>query len=251
MANYKRPTRSNRPIWTVDSQPKIGIEPWAVKLILGVLGVTVVTVILLIASSPMGAAIGNVLNTLFALNSVQTMWYITRASGLVAYLLLWLSTAWGLAVSSKILDQLLHRSFTYDFHQYLSLFALGFTALHILVLLFDGFMPYSIPQILVPFISPYRPFWVGIGVIGLYLMLLVTVTFYMRSRIGMNAFRMIHYASLLGYLGAAIHGIFSGTDTSLWSVQLLYVITFMIVIFLTAHWLVILALKKVIVPKRT
>ena len=268
MANYKKPSPSYgpaRPTGTVRStqptrpfqavrpgasQSKIAIEPWAVMLMLVALGVTVVSVLLLIAFSPLGSSIGTALSNLFALNSVQTMWYITRASGLVAYLLLWLSTAWGLAVSSKILDQLLHRSFTYDFHQYLSLFALGFTGLHILVLLFDGFMPYSVPQILVPFISPYRPVWVGIGVIGLYLMALVTVTFYMRSRIGMNAFRVIHYLSLLGYLGAAVHGIFSGTDTSLVSVQMLYGVTFLIVIFLTAHWVVMLSLKKVMKTKR-
>ena len=228
-------------------RPKIGIEPWGVSLILGILGV----VILLVASSPLGKSIGDALNALFALNSVQTMWYITRASGLVAYLLLWLSTAWGLAVSSKILDQLLHRTFTYDFHQYLSLFAIGFTFLHILVLLFDGFMPYSVPQILLPFISPYRPFWVGIGVIGLYLMLLVTITFYIRGRIGMGAFRVIHFLSLVAYLGAAIHSVFSGSDTSLWSVQLLYVSTFLVVVFLTAHWLIRMALKKVWLPRRT
>lgn len=244
MANSK-PSRSKR------DQPKIGIEPWGVSLILGILGVTAVTSILLVASSPLGTSIGNALNALFALNSVQTMWYITRASGMVAYLLLWLSTAWGLAVSTKILDRLLHRTFTYDFHQYLSLFAIGFTFLHILVLLFDGFMPYSIPQILLPFISPYRPFWVGMGVIGLYLMLLVTITFYMRSRIGMGAFRVIHFLSLVAYLGAAIHSVFSGSDTSLLSVQLLYLSTFLIVLFLTAYWLIMLALKKVWSPKRT
>jgi predicted ferric reductase len=240
-----------KPSRTRADQPKIGIEPWGIKLILGILGVTVVTVVLLIASSPLGQAIGTVLDNLFALNSVQTMWYITRASGLVAYLLLWLSTAWGLAVSSKILDQLLHRTFTYDFHQYISLFAIGFTFLHILVLLFDGFMPYSVPQILLPFISPYRPLWVGIGVIGLYIMLLVTVTFYMRSRIGMGTFRVIHFLSLLGYLGAAVHSVFSGSDSSLVSVQLLYIITFLIVVFLTAHWLIMMALKKVLSPRRT
>jgi predicted ferric reductase len=180
----------------------------------------------------------------FATNSVQTMWYITRAAGLVAYLVLWLSVAWGLAVSSKILDNILHRSFTYDFHYFLSWLAIGFTLLHIVVLMFDKYLPYSVLQILLPFISPYRPVWVGIGVLGLYLMVLVTVTFYLRGRIGMKAFRVIHTLSLVSYLGITVHSIFSGTDSSLTSVMLLYVGTFLITVFLLAYWVFTSILKS-------
>ena len=75
----------------------------------------------------------------------------------------------------------------------------------------DRFLPYSLAQILVPFISPYCPLWVGLGVIALYLSVLVSVTFYLRQRIGMKTFRVIHYTSLLAYLGATAHSIFSST----------------------------------------
>jgi predicted ferric reductase len=197
----------------------------------------------LLAQTPAGSSVSNFLTWAFSLDSVHTMWYITRAAGLAAYLLLWLSVAWGLAVSSKILDRLLHRSVTYEFHQFLSLLALGFTALHIIVLLFDSYLPYSLAEILVPFISPYRPLWVGIGVLGFYLSVLVTVTFYLRNRIGMKAFRVIHYLSLLGYLGVLAHSLLSGTDSSLTSVLGLYAITFLVTVFLTCYW-VFLAVQK-------
>jgi sulfoxide reductase heme-binding subunit YedZ len=103
--------------------------------------------------------------------------------------------------------------------------------------MFDQYLPYSVAQILVPFISPYRPVWVGIGVIGLYITLLVTVTFYLRGRIGMKAFRYIHMTSLLGYLGVLVHSIMSGTDSSLTSVLLLYVSTFLVTVFLMTYWI--------------
>ena len=200
-------------------------------------------VVALLVQTPSGSSVVNFLSWAFSTNSVQTMWYITRAAGLAAYLLMWLSVAWGLAVSSKILDNLLHRSFTYDFHQFLSLLALGFAALHIVVLLFDKYLPYSVAQILVPFISPYRPVWVGIGVLGLYLSVIVTVTFYIKSRIGMKAFRVIHYLSLLGYLGVLVHSVFSGTDSSLVSVLALYTLTFLTTVFLSSYW-IYLAVQK-------
>ena len=169
---------------------------------------------------------------------------MTRASGIIAYLLLWFSTILGLAVTSKYLDGMLDRLFTYDFHEFISLLSVGFTLVHVGVLMLDLYMPYSLAQILVPFISPYRPFWVGVGVISFYFILLVTITFYLRNKIGRRAFRAIHVLSLLGYIGATLHGYFSGTDTALPSMQILYKISGLAVLFLTIYWLVLLGLRN-------
>jgi len=188
--------------------------------------------------TPAGASVRTILDRLFALTSQQAMWYLTRAAGLIAYLLLWLSTAWGLAIPSKLLGEKLGGDFTFDFHQFISLLSLGFLGLHIVVLTADKYLPFSVAQLLVPFISPYRPLWVGIGIITFYLLLLVTVTFYLRKQIGMKAFRYIHYASLLAYLGGVAHALFSGADSSLPAVLLLYISTFAVVVFLTVYWLV-------------
>ncbi len=182
-------------------------------------------------------AINSVLSWLFSLNSVQLWWYVTRSAGIIAYLLLWFSMVWGLAVPSKLFDGFLDRQFTFDFHKFISLLSIGFMLLHILVLTLDRYLPYSTLQILVPFLSPYRPLWVGIGVIAFYLTLLVTVTFYLRGRIGMGAFRAIHLLSLLGYLGATFHGLYAGTDSALPVMQLVYEGTGFVIIFLTAYWL--------------
>jgi sulfoxide reductase heme-binding subunit YedZ len=194
--------------------------------------------ILSAARSPFGIFIQNLLSWLFAMNSVQAMWYITRSAGFASYLLLWFSTALGLAMPTKLFDKLLPRAFTYDFHQFISLLALGFIALHVGVLMVDRYLPYTLAQILIPFISPSRPVWVGMGVFSFYLTLLVTITFYLRSRIGMKTFKVIHYTSLLGYLGVVIHSFFSGTDSSVPAAQWMYISTFLVVVFLTSYWLI-------------
>jgi predicted ferric reductase len=181
---------------------------------------------------------------LFALDAAKSTWYITRSAGFISYLLLWFSTAWGLAVSSKFLDRLLHRTITFEFHQFISLLAVGFMALHILILCADRYMPFSLAEILVPFLAPYKQFWVGIGVIGMYLILLVTVTYYLRQKIGMRTFRAIHILSLAAYLGATLHGIFSGTDSGLPLAVLMYFGTFLVVIFLTTYWLLMRLWKE-------
>lgn len=212
--------------------------------LLGLLALVAVIGVILLARTPVAAALGAILNALFAANTVQALWYVTRAAGLMAYVLLWFSTAWGLAVSSKILDVFMHRAFTYDFHQFLSLLAIGFTFVHVAVLVGDRYLPFSVAQILIPFVAPYRPLWVGIGVIAFYLMLLVSITFYIRRWIGVKTFRMIHLASFLGYAGAAVHGFYSGTDSPLWTTQLLYAGTTLVIVFLTVYWLATVMLGR-------
>jgi predicted ferric reductase len=198
----------------------------------------------LYVASPMGVSLRTTLAQLFAFDSENVVWYIVRSSGFIAYLLLWLSTAWGLAIPSKIADRFLHGSYTFEFHQFISLLSLGFLGLHMLVLLVDLYLPYNVFQILVPFLSPYRPLWVGVGVIAFYLTALVTVTYYLRARIGMKAFRYIHYTSLIGYVGATAHSFFSGTDSALPMAQFMYAGTFLVVVFLTVYWLFLVWMGK-------
>ena len=202
------------------------------------LGAGLVAALVLLQGTAFGqSAIGG-LTQLFAADSTQIWWYVTRSAGIIAYLLLWFSMVWGLVLPLKLLNPVLGATFTVDFHEFISLLSIGFTLLHIFVLTIDRFLPYTPLQILVPFLSPYRPFWVGMGVIAFYVTLLVTITFYLRSKIGMKAFRGIHVLSLLGYLGVTLHGLYAGTDSPLVAMQFLYKGTALVVIFLTTYWLV-------------
>lgn len=178
----------------------------------------------------------SLLSQALSLDNSQVFWFIARSAGLVAYLLFWLSTVWGLAVSSKIFDRLLNRPFTFDTHGYLSLLALGFIFIHVVVLLWDSYAPFSIVQLLVPFTSTYRPLAVGLGIISLYLTILVTVSFYLRKRIGYKTSRMLHYLSFIAYIGATVHGILAGADTPLFATQMIYEETAFVVLLLTGYW---------------
>ncbi|HZQ08155.1 MAG TPA: hypothetical protein VFD70_16345 [Anaerolineae bacterium] len=215
-----------------------------VRVMLGAFALCLVALIVLLWQTPLGGVWNHLLDALFGISSTHMYWYITRASGIVAYLLLWLSTVWGLAVSSKMFDRLLPRAFTYDAHEFLSLLAILFTIMHVVVLMFDSFMPFSFTQLWIPFVSDYRPFWIGIGIIGTYLTLLVTITFYIRKWIGIRSFRVIHYLSFAAYIGVTIHSWFSGTDTPLAASELMYLGTALVIVFMTVYWLVLVRLDK-------
>ena len=214
-----------------------GAGAWLVSLAVTLLGG------LFLQTAP-GASLVALLNQVFLLNSTQVAWYVTRAAGIISYLLVWLSTVLGLGVGSKVFNRILGGGLTFDLHEFTSLLALGFVGLHVFVLLGDQYLPYTVAQILLPFLSPYRPVWVGIGVLAFYLMLLVIATFYLRSRIGMRTFRLIHLASFAAYLGATLHGLFSGSDSTILLMQGMYAVTFLTVAGLTVYWLISLRQKK-------
>lgn len=214
------------------------------RVMLVTLALGLVGLLIILSQTSLGAAWNRLFDSLFGASTGQMTWFITRASGILAYLLLWLSTVWGLAVSSKMFDKLVPRAFTYDAHEYLSLLAFVFTIVHVFILLGDTFMPFNLTQLLVPFISDYRPFWIGVGIIGTYLSVLVTVTFYLRRWIGQRTFRVIHYLSFAAFYGVLIHSWFAGTDTGLVATRVMYFFTGLSVIFMTVYWLVLLRLNK-------
>jgi sulfoxide reductase heme-binding subunit YedZ len=218
--------------------------PSLIVLVVCLCGLCLLTTVTFIFSPALQNMIQSNLDSIFGINTQQIWWFVTRAAGLIAYLLLWFSTVWGLAVPSKLVAPLLEQTYTFDFHQFISLLSIGFTLLHVIVLMIDQYLPFSIWQILLPFLDSYRPFWVGIGIISFYIILLVTITFYIRSRIGMPAFRAIHILSLAGYLGATVHGLFAGTDGTLPGMQIIYLGSGLVVAFLTGYWLWIRSLQK-------
>ena len=209
-----------------------------------VFGMVLLAFGMLAMQSTTGTSPLQVINGFLGLDSVHIWWYISRASGLMAYLLVWLSTLWGFAISSKIFDSFLKREFTYDFHEYLSLLSLGFVLGHVVTLLLDRVEPLSLVEVLIPFVSNYRPFWTGIGIIAFYLSILVTVTFYIRNRISMKSFRTIHYLSIVAYVGALFHGLYAGTDSLLNWTQIMYWGTFLSTAFFGVYWLVFVRLQK-------
>lgn len=154
-----------------------------------------------------------------------TFWYLARAAGLTAYVLLWLNVMLGLAVRTSFLEPLLARWRTFDLHQFTALLALGFIGLHVGALLGDHYIGFSVAQLLVPFQATYRPLWTGIGVLATYLVVAITGSFYVRRWIGQRAWRLLHYTSFGAFWLAWLHGVGAGTDSGmLWS-ALLYWLT--------------------------
>lgn len=143
----------------------------------------------------------------------KTPWYFARAAGTVAYALLAASTLWGLLLSTRLLKDAIPANLSLALHNILSWLALLFTGLHALALLWDSYYTYTLADLTVPFIGPYRPGWVGLGIIAFYLMFVTSLSFSFRKQMGQKRWRQLHYATFLVYLLATAHGLLAGTDS--------------------------------------
>ncbi|MCC6605563.1 MAG: ferric reductase-like transmembrane domain-containing protein [Anaerolineae bacterium] len=199
------------------------------SLVLGVLGgLILLTTGWLLTSTPAGLALAQAL----ALTE-KTPWYFTRSAGTVAYLLLASSTIWGLLLSTKLLKDHIPAALSLAMHNILSWLAVVLTSLHALALLWDSYFSYSLADLTVPFIGPYKPGWVGLGIIGFYLMFLTSLSFNFRKQIGQKRWRQLHYLTFGVYLLATLHGVTAGTDSGNLGMQLLYWSSGLLVLFLT------------------
>ncbi len=162
-------------------------------------------------------------------------WYLSRAAGFTAYLLLFLNVALGLGMTSKSSDSILMRWRVFDLHQFTALVAIAVLGLHIFSLLGDRYFNFSILQLLVPFATPYRASWTALGVIGFYSLLVITASFYVRKYIGYRTWRVIHYVTFGTFAIAMVHGVLAGTDTSQPWAQLVYVTTGLVIAVFTVY----------------
>jgi predicted ferric reductase len=151
----------------------------------------------------------------------KAYWYLSRATAFVSLSLLWISMALGLGVTTKMVRSWPGTPAAFAIHEYVSLLGLAFAMFHALIILGDKYINFTPLQLLIPFsTSEYKPIWVGLGQLGFYIWGIVALSFYVRSSIGQKTWRLLHYLSFGMYLLGLLHGIFSGTDTSVaWAQQ--------------------------------
>jgi predicted ferric reductase len=155
----------------------------------------------------------------------HTYWYLSRASGFVAYLLLFASVTLGLTMTGSVAGRWLQRFRVYDLHRFLSLITLGVTVFHVFIVLGDAYIAFSVAELLVPFASPYESLYLALGGFGLYLTALIVASFYVRSFVTYPVWRLLHYATFGAFVLALAHGIGAGTDTAAPWARYLYAVT--------------------------
>ncbi len=151
------------------------------------------------------------------------LWYLTRATGLVSLLVLSATVVLGTVASVGWTTDRWPRFLSQSVHRNLSLFCLALIGIHVVSTVGDGYVPIGLADAVIPFRSPYRPIWVGLGALALDLLLAVAITSALRRRIGVAAWRGVHWLAYACWPIAAVHGLGSGSDTRLPGAMLVFV----------------------------
>ncbi len=139
-------------------------------------------------------------------------WYLTRSTGAVALLLLTLAVALGVADVQRWSSPRWPRFVVDGLHRSVSLLALVFLVLHILTAVLDSFAPISLFAAFVPFVSSYRPFWLGLGTVAFDLLLAVILTSLLRARLRPGVWRATHWLAYACWPVALLHTLGTGSD---------------------------------------
>jgi methionine sulfoxide reductase heme-binding subunit len=150
--------------------------------------------------------------------SVTTaVWYTIRATGVVALVLLTVTTVLGLLSASRVRTRRWPAFAQVDLHRWASLLALVFLGVHVVTAVIDTYVKVGVLSAVVPFVSPFKTFWPGLGTIALDLVLAVAVSSALRQRIAPRTWRGLHWLAYACWPLALAHALGSGTDAAqLW-----------------------------------
>ena len=109
-------------------------------------------------------------------------------------------------------------------HKNVSLLVLVFLALHIVTAVADGFAPIHWISAVIPFTSPYRPLWLGLGALAVDLLIALVVTSLLRSRLSLSTWRLVHWSAYACWPIAFVHGLGTGSDGRVGWVQVLDIV---------------------------
>lgn len=146
-------------------------------------------------------------------------WNVARAGGFTAYILLALAVIVGLALSTQLQSPARWpRLLNNELHNFLTLLSTIFLGVHILAVWVDPFTKFGWNEVFLPFVSHYRPLWMALGIVALYLGLAIGLSTWIRPRIGYRWWRRLHIMTIGIFALATIHGLGTGSDTqTIWA----------------------------------
>jgi len=162
-------------------------------------------------------------------------WFVSRASGIVAWSLLVISVMVGVLLATRVLKPNDNPGWLYHFHNWLSGLTIVFAITHITALMLDSFVTFTILDIAIPFHSNYvkNPSLgripIAFGVLSLYILFAVQLTSLFRQKMSTTAWKAIHYSSYVLVLLVSAHAGWTGTDIT----SLIYKMTGIVLIVLS------------------
>lgn len=159
------------------------------------------------------------------MGEIAWTWLAIRATGITAWGLLSAVVIWGILLRTQILGRLAPQMRLLDLHRWLGATALAFLLAHMLLLLIDPAVSFTVAELLVPGLASWEPLAVGLGIVAFWTLIPVSFLGRLRARMGRLGNRWFQRSHLLAYAAwplATAHYVLAGTDAlASWSLALL------------------------------
>jgi len=144
----------------------------------------------------------------------QFLWLTSRAAALTAFFVLSAALVTGQAMRSAMFEGAMRNRDLSNLHRFLTVCWVPLVGLHVLAITLDAVARVSPIDLVIPFRVSYAAVAIGLGTIGFDLLIVITVTSYMRRRLDPIAWRWLHRLSYLMFALFALHALLAGTDFS-------------------------------------
>ncbi len=143
-----------------------------------------------------------------------TQHFMLYYAGVFALIGLTASVGVGLLATDRIVMAPGHRVMAQAVHRAVSFGALAFLVIHIVTEILAQRV--HVIDAVIPFLSPYRTFYIGLGTIASDLLLAIVITSIVRKRFTAHGkawrWRAIHYSSYLAFVFGVMHGLLGGRE---------------------------------------
>lgn len=151
-------------------------------------------------------------------------WVVTRTAGIASFIALTVMAVIGMLLTTGLLYRIMSPSTAWSIHRAIGTTLLLSVAVHLAGLLLDSFIRLRVVDVFVPFVSPYQPTLVALGIGGFYLLLLILATSLYTMTSHAKFWRTIHTLAFPMYALLFLHGLLIGTDRHLpWVIALYWV----------------------------
>jgi sulfoxide reductase heme-binding subunit YedZ len=147
-------------------------------------------------------------------STAETVHLIAAIIGFVSFFLLWLAVVWGMILRNGWAQTRIRHSTAYGIHMVMALLGLCLGTVHAFVQLADPTGTVFLIHVFVPFIHPYDPIGLGVGVISLELLTALTLSILMQRMLGYTRWRALHTFSYVAFMLLVAHVLVSGSDTA-------------------------------------
>lgn len=144
----------------------------------------------------------------------QFLWVLARVAGLASYASLAIAVLTGIALRTAVLDWLGSNRALRSLHEFTTVLWIPLGVLHIGSLVLDHTARINVLDVFVPFFTSYGTLAIGLGTLSLDLLVIVTITAWLKRRMQPGLWRWVHRLSYLAFAMLFLHAVLGGTDFS-------------------------------------